>query len=412
MKKIIISILIIILLGVLGLVICINMGKTVMPEYLNDDYKGIEHEKITIAEAVNIVKKFNVTCGVENIDEFADEEGGCLDYAEDYIAYIDNGTPVYMYPSQTCDNDGECKTSSYFDVDKFKFIKNAKQIISKYDQKNNYEFAFELDNGDVYYFASLNDAVNVGGVDYYYHLVKINMPSKLKKFSNVETSDISYTTGIVLELENNEKYVLSYDYETNKATLKKYSDFYNENHKNDDSIELSGDKEIIKLSSEIIKSDKLDGIIKKSKFISNNYDDQEYNGICPEITVEMDDETQRFHVLQISDTKVFLYADNDGSDGRSIEVYGLSDEGLYYAKFFAVDNEDPENHSLTLRMYDIDNIDSIALIEATESNDMLDGSDLDVPYNYVLIKTKNGKYYTDFMYDTDTKTILREVIQK
>lgn len=384
-----------------------------LPSYFN--FEGIEYEKITLKELKNRIGKYEITCGLENVNDFSDDND-CLDVANDYIMYIDNGIPFFIHSASECDGTSCVASDNYYDVAKFEFIKNVKSVISKIDQYNGSmagsEFAFQLENGDVYYFTPLFDEKIIDGEEKYAHLLKVELPSKLKKFSNVENGQITYGTDIVLELENKEKYVLLYSYETNNVSLEKYSDYYKKYHEFDDSTELSGDEEIVKLSTEVIKSDKLNSIIKNNKFVAENYDDQDYDGICPQITVKIDNKTLHFHVLQIANTKVFLYADNDRSDGRAIEIYGIDEETLYYAKFLTIDYEDPTNHSLILKKYDIDNIESIALIKATTSKDMLDGRNVVVPYNYVLIKTKNEKYYTDFMYNTDTKTILREVIQK
>ena len=375
----------------------------------------IEVKRITTDEAASLATNHKLTCGLTDVSDGV-EGAECLEEADDYIAYIDNGTPYYMSPAIDCEMDevSDCEeVDGYYELLKFSFIKNAKSIISKFDQYIGMQFAVELENGDVYYFTSLYDAKIVDDKSYISHLVKLDLPAKLKKFSNVANGQITYGTEIVLELENNEKYVLVYNYETNKASTVKYSDYIAENHEFDDSIELSESEEKVKVSTTVLKSEKLNTIIKSNKFVSDNLDEQDYDGICPQIAIDIDEKTLHFHVLQIANTKVFLYTDNDNSDGRLIEVYGLDEDSLYYARFFAVDYEDPKNHSLVLRKYDIANVESVALITINDKTNMLTDTEVpETPINYAIFKTSDGKYYTDYNLDSNEEFILREVIQK
>ena len=196
----------------------------VLPDYMN--YEGIETEQITLEEAKKRASDFNATCGLEGVEEERKGEA-CIDsLGDNYIAYINNGIPYYLHLSKECDADGACTDKEgYYDVIKFSFIKTATSIISKVDQYNGVDFAFELKNGDVYYFTPLFDAVVVDGEEKYAHLVKVNKSAKLKSFSNVENGQITYGTEVVLELTNGEKYVLEYDYKTNKITLTKYDEY-------------------------------------------------------------------------------------------------------------------------------------------------------------------------------------------
>ncbi len=416
-----IIILVLIILGVVGYFVYDKYFKPTQNNTFDNYTKSyynletIKKEKITKEEFNSRIKKYFATCGViDQKDDDGKAETCSNDNWYDYVAYINNGTPYYMNHASVCNEDGSCTDDEeYYEVYDFSEIKNVKKIASKVNQHAiGPEFAYQLENGDVYYFTPLFDEITIDGEKHDNHLVKVDLPAKLKTFSNVNNGQISYGTEIVLLLETNEKYVMEYDYDTNKIKLTKYDEYYEKYHKFDDSIELSTDEETLKLSTEILYSEKLNNILKNNKLISDNLDEQDYDGICPQITVKVNNKDKYFHVLQIANTKVFLYSDNDNSDGKMIEVYGLEEDGdLYYAKFFAIDYEDPKNHSLKLKKYSIKNIESIALITIGDETNMLTTDEVpNAPYNYAIFKTKDGKYYTDYSLDKENR-VLREVKQ-
>lgn len=413
-----IIILVLIILGVAGYFVYYKYFKSTQnitfDNYTKSYYnlETIKKEKITKEEFTSRIKKYFATCGViDQKDDDGNAETCSNDNWYDYVAYINNGTPYYMHHASICDEDGSCTDDDeHFEVYNFSEIKNVKKIVSKVDQYNGLEFAYQLENGDVYYFTPLFDEITIDGEKHDNHLVKVDLPAKLKTFSNVDNGQISYGTEIVLLLETNEKYVMEYDYDTNKIKLTKYDEYYEKYHKFDDSIQLSADEETLKLSTEILYSEKLNNVLKNNKLISDNLDEQDYDGICPQMTIKINNKDVYFYVLQIANTKVFLYSNNDNSDGKMVEVYGLTESGdLYYAKFFAVDYEDPKNHSLELKKYSIKNVVSMALITMNDESNMLTVDEAPVvPYNYAIFKTKDGKYYTDYSYDKENR-VLREV---
>lgn len=415
-----IIILVLIILGVAGYFVYYKYFKSTQnitfDNYTKSYYnlETIKKEKITKEEFTSRIKKYFATCGViDQKDDDGKAETCSNDNWYDYVAYINNGTPYYMHHASICDEDGSCTDDDeHFEVYNFSEIKNVKKIVSKVDQYNGLEFAYQLENGDVYYFTPLFDEITIDGEKHDNHLVKVDLPAKLKTFSNVDNGQISYGTEIVLLLETNEKYVMEYDYDTNKIKLTKYDEYYEKYHKFDDSIQLSADEETLKLSTEILYSEKLNNVLKNNKLISDNIDEQDYDGICPQMTIKINNKDVYFYVLQIANTKVFLYSNNDNSDGKMVEVYGLTESGdLYYAKFFAVDYEDPKNHSLELKKYSIKNVVSMALITMNDESNMLTVDEAPVvPYNYAIFKTKDGKYYTDYSYDKENR-VLREVKQ-
>ncbi len=413
-----IIILVLLILGVAGYFVYnkyfkkgINTSDNYTKSYY--DLATIKKEKITKEEFTSRVKKYFATCGVlDQKDDDGKAETCNNDNWYDYVAYIDNGTPYYMNHASICDSDGACTDDEeHFEVYYFSEIKNVKKIVSKVNQKAaGPEFAYQLNNGDVYYFTTLFDEIELDGAKRDNHIVKVDLPAKLKAFSNISNGQTTYGTEIVLLLENNEKYVMEYDYDTNKIKLTKYDEYYEMYHKFDNSIELSADEETLKLSTEILYSEKLNNVLKNNKLISDNLDEQDYDGICAQMTIKINNKDVYFHVLQIANTKVFLYSNNDNSDGKMVEVYGLTEPGdLYYAKFFAVDYEDPKNHSLELKKYSIKNVESIALITIGDETNMLTTDEVpNAPYNYAIFKTKDGKYYTDYSYDKENR-VLREV---
>lgn len=224
-KTILIVLLSLIIIGLVGWIVYYKFVVSNNEEISNStnytkeyyDLENVKKEKITKEEFESRIKKYNVTCGViDQKDSNGNPEKCNSDNWYNYIAYIDNGTPYYMFESED---------EGYFEVYNFSELKNVKQIVSKVDQYNGTEFAYELNNGDVYYFTPLFDEITIDGVKHNSHLVKVNLSAKLKRFSNIENGMITYGTDIVLELDNNEKYVLEYSYETNRVTLTKYDDY-------------------------------------------------------------------------------------------------------------------------------------------------------------------------------------------
>ncbi len=416
-------ILALILLGLVGYFVYDKFfkNKVESDNYTKEYYNlnDVKKEKITKEEFLSRVKKYNATCGVIGQKDNDGNPETC-DNSNwfNYEAYIDNGTPYYMFNAQICDDEGACTNDEEnFEVYNFSEIKNVKQIASKVDQYNGVEFAYELNNGDVYYFTPLFDEMTIDGSKHDTHLVKLNLPAKLKRFSNVSNGMITYGTEIVLELENNEKYVVEYNYETNKATLTKYDEYMKkvEDLKGKEK-ELSAKISNLSLDKSIIYSSKLDTIVKDAIFVSDNLSTDgktfpEYAIINIDLEEDNRGDYDKFIIKSIQNPRVVLNNHGDGSDARYIDSYILDNNyNLYRVGFAVVDYEDKENHSLGIVKYNINNIKEIAYISGYEDSKILDETELYVTYNYVIVKTKDGKYYTDYSLDKD-KIMLRQVVQ-
>lgn len=395
------------LLGIYGY---FNKNSEVKSESLKEYYnlKEIEHEKITKEEFEDRYAKYNATDGESGISPFEEKT---------YVAYIKDGVAHYMTTSQICEGESCTVDEENYDVYIFSNIKNVKKIISKVDQKQNLQFAILLENNDVYYFTPLFDEITVDGKKYDAHLIKVNLPAQLDSFTNIANGQIAYGTDIVLNLKNNEKYILDYSYQTNMVSLMKYNDYVKKYLNDSNTIDLYSSIETIPLSNIVLESEKLNSIINLNNFVSENYNDMDYdNGsILPNVKVNIDGKITKFTINEIANPSALLYLDNDGSDGRMITVYAIESDGngLKYTRFFAIDHEDPKNHSAETKKYNIDNIESMSLITITSDKEMLTNDKTPLtPTNYIIFKTKDGKYYTDYNIDNNYKAILREVAQK
>ncbi len=229
------------------------------PEYFN--YEGIEYKRIKIEDAKKIADKNKAVCGLTQMDNYSREEDINLCFeniGKNSIVYIENGTSYYMRPAMDCNNNTDedeeeygstkCElVDKYYDMAKLSFIDNAKNIIARINQFNGVEFLFETTKGELYYFMPLGIDDDRAAV-----IAKVTLPSKLKSFNNIEDGESPYGTDIVLVLEDNNKYVVKYNYNTNKAFLVKYDDYLSGNYdemggndvSDDEFVEISLDSKI------------------------------------------------------------------------------------------------------------------------------------------------------------------------
>ena len=250
------------------------------PEYFN--YEGVEYKRVKLDEAKKIKDKYKAICGLTKMDSYSREEdiNSCFEnIGYNSIVYIEKGTPHYMRASVDCNNkidedesDG-CKiVDGYYDIAKVSFVDNAKNIISRINQFNGTEFLFETTNGDVYYFNPLESDDKAAAI------VKVSLPSKLKSFNNVEDAKSPYGTDIVLVLEDNNKYVVKYNYKTSKIFLVKYDDYVSGNYDNmTDSTGMQDEFDEISIDSKIeekpytgrIQLDKVKNELSKKNYVLN-----------------------------------------------------------------------------------------------------------------------------------------------
>ena len=242
-NKIIISIVIILILCIGALVVYFissnkedvnifdNGGRKSNTSSYDEEYyelDTVEIEQINKQEYINRIKKYNAVCGANDVmDRNTNELFDCTNSNEDevYVGYINDGIPHYITNSKICTGE-DCEIDEeHYDVYKFSKINDAKNIITRINQFNNIEFAYETESGEVYYFNQLYDEITIEDETHLTRLIKIDLPSELEKFSNIDNNGLLFSTEIVLELKNGKKYVLSYNQEEDKdslTTLDKY----------------------------------------------------------------------------------------------------------------------------------------------------------------------------------------------
>ncbi len=323
-------------------------------------YEGTNYQRITEAEAKKILNTYTYTCGLKDMESysFENEKDGCIDsVGDEYIMYLKDGIPYYMHVSTTCEND-ECNDDYvYYDIVEFSFIKNVKQIVSMVNQYAGGEFgptfAFELENGEVYYFTPLYDSKTIDGVEKNAHIVKVNMPSELNKFSNIENGQITYGTDIVLELKNKEKYVLKYSYETNKISLLKYDEYVDKYSSDNDDKETNDgvinvdlkieEKEYIYDLSDIIvelnkKNKSMETGSKKDldyALLKIENDKVIYETYCEDINTNKP-KTTKFVINNIKNPVGVFGGALGGEDGFPVKLYVLdSSNNIYNVNFCA-----------------------------------------------------------------------------
>lgn len=322
-----------------------------------NNLKGIEYYQISAEEA----KKKSVSCGLTNMEMYSYEDDikNCFDnIGKYYIVYIEKGNVYYMHPSVVCENtdDGEIcfDDMNNYDVAKFSFIKNAKNVISKVDQYHEMQFLFELKDGSLYYFTSLSD-MSAGA-----HLVKLDLPSKLNNLSNIEKNQPTYGTDIMLTLENNKKYIIEYSYDTNKVSLVDYDEYIYNDLGNEYE---NGFKEIIINTK--IKEKKYDGKIDINE-LKNELSKKSTN-----IMIGNPNEEDTYGFLKIDDNQVILemtypeIESGNATSNRYIVNSIKNPVGIYISQGIG------ENESFPIEYYIIDNNNSIYVVSFALRDDTI-----------------------------------------
>ncbi len=176
---------------------------------------------------------------------------------------------------------------------------------------------------------------------------------------------------------------------------------------------VTEDANIQALSKDIVEVENLDEIVSKSKFVSDQKEvklDEDF-GEGHNILVKIEDQTiairtakRSVNVTSIKDPVAVGTFYVGGEDSLPVDVYVLNKENkLYHIKFYAADFE--RDQTVKVVQFALSDVESF-------STAVVDLENHEMWTNFVVAKTKDGKYYTDYHFNKDSEYTFRQIVSK
>ncbi|MBQ6284976.1 MAG: hypothetical protein IJK67_01510 [Bacilli bacterium] len=164
------------------------------------------------------------------------------------------------------------------------------------------------------------------------------------------------------------------------------------------------------ISKDTKEVDGLNTLLSKAKFVNDQKEEMIKEDFSDKINISVKIENQTI-VIRTLNRNVNITSIKDpisvstfyvgGVDGLPVDVYVLNKEGkLYHINFLA---DDPEYKDVEVIQFAVSDVESY-------STNVRDIEEQEEWSNFVVAKTKEGKYYTNYMFKGDDEYTFREII--